>query len=48
MVWLIFPEEKRVEVYEPDQDVLELDIDRILDGGDVLPGFALPMREIFP
>jgi Uma2 family endonuclease len=48
MVWLVFPEERRVEVYEPDQDVLELDINGVLDGGDVLPGFTLPVREIFP
>lgn len=48
LVWLVFPEERRVEVYEPDQDVLELDINDTLNGGDVLPGFTLPVRDIFP
>lgn len=48
MVWLVFPEERRVEVYELDQDVLELGIDDTLDGGDVLPGFSLRVSEIFP
>ena len=48
MVWLVFPEEKRVEVYEMDQDVLEFGIQDTLDGGEVLPGFGVAVREIFP
>jgi len=48
MVWLVFPEEKRVEIYVPGQDVQEFGIDGILDGVDVLPGFTLPVRAIFP
>lgn len=48
IVWLVFPEEKRIEVYELDQDVREYSMDDTLDGGDVLPGFTLPVREIFP
>lgn len=48
MVWLVFPEEQRVEVYVPDDDVREFDINGVLDGGDTLPGFVLPVREIFP
>lgn len=48
MVWLVFPDEQRVEVYVPDQDVVEVGIDGVLDGGDVLPGFQLPVRMIFP
>ncbi len=49
MVWLVFPEDQRVEVYrQEDQDVLEVGIDGVLDGGDVLPGFMLPVRSIFP
>ena len=48
MVWLVFPEDQRVEVYVPDDDVREFDMNGVLDGGDVLPGFTLPVREIFP
>jgi Uma2 family endonuclease len=48
MVWLVFPEEQRVEVYVPDDDVREFDINGVLDGGEVLPGLTLPVREIFP
>lgn len=52
MVWLIFPEQRLVEVYRPDEDVLLL-VDNelrhdVLEGGDVLPGFTLPLQSIFP
>ncbi|MCK6578662.1 MAG: Uma2 family endonuclease [Anaerolineae bacterium] len=48
LVWLIFPETQRVEVYTPDDDVVELDLNGVLDGGEILPGFILPVRDIFP
>lgn len=35
-----------VEVYTPD-DVVILTEEDIIDGGDVLPGFKLPVKEIF-
>jgi Uma2 family endonuclease len=47
LVWLVFPEQQLVEVYTPDEDVQVVGIDGTLDGGDVLPGFRLPVREIF-
>ncbi|MBL8131886.1 MAG: Uma2 family endonuclease [Anaerolineae bacterium] len=47
MVWLIFPEARRVEIYTPDDDVVELDLNSVLDGGEILPGFTLPVRDIF-
>lgn len=47
MVWLIFPEDQKVEVYLPDQDVQEIGIDGVLDGGEALPGFKLAVSEIF-
>jgi Uma2 family endonuclease len=48
MVWLVFPDEQMVEVYTPDDDVITVGIDGVLDGGDVLPGFSLAVKEIFP
>ncbi len=48
MVWLVFPDDQEVEVYVPDQDVRTVRKDGTLDGGDVLPGFTLPVRNIFP
>lgn len=47
MVLLVFPDEQLVEVYVPGQDVREVKVDGVLDGGDVLPGFTLPVRDIF-
>ncbi len=48
LVWLVFPDEREVEVYEPDKDVVNIGMDGTLDGGAVLPGFTLPVRSIFP
>jgi Uma2 family endonuclease len=48
LVWLVFRDEQLVEVYSPDQeDVIIVGIDGVVDGGDVLPGFTLPVARIF-
>ena len=47
VVWLIDPDEKEVEVYIPGQAVKTYRLDDTLDGGDVLPGFSLAVKEIF-
>jgi Uma2 family endonuclease len=47
LVWLVFPEERVVEVYTPSEDVHTVGIDGLLDGGDVLPGFTLKVKDIF-
>jgi Uma2 family endonuclease len=46
LVWLVLPEMRLVEVYTTDEDRI-LTIDDTLTGGDLLPGFSLPVREIF-
>ncbi len=52
LVWNVYPEDKVVEVWQDAQDggmkVHTLDINGALDGGDVLPGFSLPVKNIFP
>jgi Uma2 family endonuclease len=48
MVWIVRPETKIIEVYTPGRQVLILGINDTLDGGDVLPGFKLAVRDIFP
>ncbi len=48
IVWLMLPEYQRVEVYFGEQGFIEVGIDGVLDGGDVLPGLTLPVRNIFP
>ncbi len=46
LVWVFYPKTKTVIVRTP-SSVEHLDINGILDGGDVLPGFKLATREIF-
>ncbi|GIK65177.1 MAG: hypothetical protein BroJett018_29710 [Chloroflexota bacterium] len=46
-VWLAFPETQTIEVYAPGRPVQILGINDTLDGGDVLPGFSLPVKDIF-
>jgi Uma2 family endonuclease len=48
LVWIVRPETKIVEVYAPGQPMKKVGVDGILDGGDVLPGFTLAVRDIFP
>ncbi len=48
LVWLVFPEERVIEVYALHvEEVVELKIDDILDGGEVLPNFKLPLAQVF-
>ena len=47
LVWLVDPDQRTVEVFTaPDQSVV-LHEDQTLDGGEVLPGFSLPLRQLF-
>ncbi|MBI3245310.1 MAG: Uma2 family endonuclease [Deltaproteobacteria bacterium] len=45
--WLIDPLEKRVHVYRPAHAVEVLDDPESLSGDPVLPGFVLPVREVW-
>ena len=45
MVILCFPHEQ-IEVYLPGRDPLVLTAADTLDGGEVLPGFTLPVRDV--
>jgi Uma2 family endonuclease len=47
MVWLVYPQKRLVEVLTPDSRAL-LTLDDSISGGEVLPGFSLGVREIFP
>jgi Uma2 family endonuclease len=48
VVWVVDPDQKQVEVYTPGPAVKRLGEDDTLDGSDVLPGFTLAVKEIFP
>jgi len=47
LVWLVYPEQRIVEVYAPEVDLKILTERDTLDGSDVLPGFALAVSDIF-
>jgi len=48
IVWVIKPDDKHIEVYEPNQPVLVLKETEILTGKGVLTGFQLAVKDIFP
>jgi len=47
LVWLIYSEQRMVEVYAPGVDLKILTERDTLDGGEVLPGFVLAISDIF-
>ena len=47
LVWVVDPENRVVVVHEPGGVAHLLRDDGVLDGGDVLPGFQLPLAELF-
>jgi Uma2 family endonuclease len=47
LVWIARPETKVVEVYAPGKPLVIVGIDGVLDGGDVLPGFTLAVKDVF-
>lgn len=47
-LWIVNPPLKTVEVYIPDKPPRVLTVNDTLDGGAVLPGFTLPVKDVFP
>jgi Uma2 family endonuclease len=47
LVWLVYPEKRIIEVYRADGDIQILNEEDTLDGGDVLPGFSMAVRDVF-
>jgi Uma2 family endonuclease len=47
MVVEVYPAERAVMVHRPGVPAVTLTGDDELEGGDVLPGFTLPLSEIF-
>lgn len=47
VVWEMDPEARVVTVHRAGAEPKALGIDNTLDGGDVLPGFSLPLRDVF-
>ena len=47
IVWGIDPKKRTVTVYTGPDEFVVLEETEILNGGDVLPGFTLPLRKLF-
>lgn len=47
LVWVVDPQSKTATVYHSRDNVQLLLADEALDGGDVLPGFKLPLSKLF-
>lgn len=47
LVWAIDPLFRRVQVFAPGEDTHSLLPDDVLDAGDVLPGFAVSLAQLF-
>lgn len=48
LVWVVYPRHERFYVYESASRVRRLSSADTLDGGTVIPGFSLPLSELFP
>jgi Uma2 family endonuclease len=46
-VWVIYPEQAEIYIYSTPQQVQVVGIGQELDGGDLLPGFRLPVAVLF-
>ncbi len=48
LIWVVDPQRRKATVYAPDMEQpLHLNVNGVLDGGDVLPDFTLPLMSIF-
>jgi Uma2 family endonuclease len=47
LIWLINPMRRNVTIHSPDQHTRILEGPDVLDGGEVLPEFRLPLSELF-
>jgi Uma2 family endonuclease len=47
LVWYVYPKERVVLVYISENDCQTLTEDGFLDGGSILPGFQLSVRQLF-
>ena len=47
LVWLVDPRERQVTVRYPDRPLRLLETDGVLEGEDVVPGFSLPLADLF-
>ncbi len=47
-VWMVYPDEQEVHVHRPGKGAAVLTVDATLSGDNILPGFSLAVKDIFP
>jgi len=47
LLWVVYPDERQIDVFQPNLPVETLNINDTLTGGNILPGFNIPVRKIF-
>ena len=47
LVWAAYPETRTIDVHRADGSITTLREDDVLDGGEILPGFAVRVSDIF-
>ena len=47
LLWVVYPDEQEIEVYQPNQTMITLKVGDTLTGCSVLPQFSVPIKEIF-
>jgi Uma2 family endonuclease len=47
LVWNVWPDAQTVDVWTPDEPMRTLKVNDLLDGLDVVPGFSLPVADLF-
>lgn len=47
VVWVVNPDKKQVQVFAPGQPVQRIGEDGVIEGGAVLPGFTLAVKDAF-
>ncbi len=46
-VWVVYPEQAEIYIYSTPQQIQVVGLGQELDGGDLLPGFQLPVAALF-
>jgi hypothetical protein len=47
LYWEMYPLDTSIDVYAPGQPLRTFGIDDTLEVGDLIPGFTLPVKDIF-
>jgi Uma2 family endonuclease len=46
-VWVVYPEQRIIQIHSPNGDGVTLEQDQVLEGRNALPGFSTPVSALF-